>query len=53
MYMITLIRKNKKKDINSCTIIEVFNNNVFSNQAKTAYLMQYWIKIFHLLKAIM
>ena len=33
-------KQNKKKDINSCTIIEVFNNNVFSNQAKTAYLMQ-------------
>ena len=33
-------KQTKKKDINSCTIIEVFNNNVFSNQAKTAYLMQ-------------
>ena len=33
-------KQTKKKEINSCTIIEVFNNNVFSNQAKTAYLMQ-------------
>ena len=36
MYMITAIRRNKlkKKDINSCTIIEVFNNNVLSNPKK-------------------